>query len=51
MAEENYFRVNTWSLFQMILMVIVGCFQVFMVKSLFSTNPKIDFPWKKISSL
>lgn len=49
MAEENYFRVNTWSLFQMILMVAVGCFQVFMVKSLFNTDSKMGFSWQKLS--
>lgn len=28
MAEENYFRVNVWSLFQILVMLGVGCLQV-----------------------
>ncbi|KAL5275780.1 hypothetical protein ACFFRR_001560 [Megaselia abdita] len=44
-AEENFFRVNTWSMFQMLTMVLTGLLQVFMVRSIFEVNSTI---WKKI---
>lgn len=48
-AEENYLKVNVWSMFQIIAMMTVGCFQVFMVKSLFDTNPRTNNMWRKLS--
>ncbi|XP_055608783.1 transmembrane emp24 domain-containing protein 1 [Uranotaenia lowii] len=46
-AEENYFKVNTWSFFQIIIMVGVGFCQVIMVKSLFDTESKAHKLWRK----
>jgi len=48
-AEENYFRVNAWSICQILLMLGVGSIQVFMVRSLFETNSKVNTIWKKLS--
>ncbi|XP_035795982.1 transmembrane emp24 domain-containing protein 5-like [Anopheles albimanus] len=39
-AEENYFKVNVWSFFQILVMIAVGVLQVFMVKSLFDTDSR-----------
>lgn len=48
-AEENYFRVNAWSICQILLMLGVGSIQVFMVRSLFETDSKVNTIWKKLS--
>lgn len=47
-AEENNFRVTTWSMFQICFMLIVGGIQVFMVRSLFDTDSRTNAIWKKI---
>ncbi|XP_065091169.1 transmembrane emp24 domain-containing protein 1 [Ochlerotatus camptorhynchus] len=47
MAEENYFKVNAWSFFQIIIMICVGFCQVVMVKSLFDTDSKAHKIWTK----
>lgn len=47
LAEENNFRVGTWSMVQIALMLIVGSIQVFMLRSLFETDPRANV-WKKI---
>lgn len=47
-AEENYFKVNAWSFFQIIVMVSVGFCQVVMVKSLFDTDSKAHKLWRKM---
>lgn len=47
-AEENYFKVNAWSFFQIIVMVGVGFCQVVMVKSLFDTESKAHKLWSKM---
>ncbi|XP_052868475.1 transmembrane emp24 domain-containing protein 5 [Anopheles cruzii] len=39
-AEENYFKVNVWSFFQILVMIAVGVLQVFMVKSLFDVDSR-----------
>ncbi|XP_058118211.1 transmembrane emp24 domain-containing protein 5-like [Anopheles coustani] len=39
-AEENYFKVNVWSFFQILVMIGVGMLQVFMVKSLFNNDSR-----------
>lgn len=41
-AEANYYKVNAWSLFQMCSMIIMGCLQVFMLKSIFETGTKMN---------
>uniref|UniRef100_A0A6B2ECV7 Putative membrane trafficking protein emp24/gp25l/p24 family n=1 Tax=Phlebotomus kandelakii TaxID=1109342 RepID=A0A6B2ECV7_9DIPT len=48
-AEENYFKVNAWSFFQVAAMVAVGTIQVIMVRSLFDTNSKVHKIWSKLS--
>jgi len=48
MAEDNNFRVGTWSVFQICMMLSVGALQVFMLRSLFETDPKSVNIWKKI---
>lgn len=45
-AEENYFKVNTFSLIQLLLMFFVGIVQVIMVKSLFDDSSKVHKIWK-----
>ncbi|GAB0099356.1 Transmembrane emp24 domain-containing protein [Sergentomyia squamirostris] len=48
-AEENYFKVNAWSFFQVAAMLAVGTLQVILVKSLFDTNSKVHKIWSKLS--
>lgn len=48
-AEENFFKVNIWSMIQIFLMLSVGTLQVFMVKSLFSVDGKSKKMWSNIS--
>ncbi|XP_055303470.1 transmembrane emp24 domain-containing protein 1-like [Sitodiplosis mosellana] len=50
LAEENNFKVGAWSTFQIILMCIVGSIQVYMLRSLFETDPKTNI-WKKMKFL
>lgn len=45
-AEENYLKVNIFSLLQLILMLFVGIVQVIMVKSLFEDSTKVHKIWK-----
>ncbi|XP_044734919.1 transmembrane emp24 domain-containing protein 5 [Chrysoperla carnea] len=47
-AEENFYRVNTWSIFQIVIMIIVGIIQVVMVKSLFDNSSYVMKILKKI---
>lgn len=47
-AEENYFKVNTFSLIQLVLMMVVGVIQVVMVKSLFDDSSKVHKIWKNL---
>ncbi|XP_055626340.1 transmembrane emp24 domain-containing protein 1 [Toxorhynchites rutilus septentrionalis] len=47
-AEENYFKVNAWSFFQIFIMISVGFLQVVMVKSLFDTQSKAHRIWSKM---
>lgn len=48
-AEENNFKVNAWSMFQVLIMLAVGGLQVIMVKSLFDSNSKVHKIWTKFS--
>lgn len=50
LAEENNFRVTTWSFVQICLMVIDGGVQVYMLRSLFETDPRANV-WKKYNIL
>lgn len=50
LAEENNFKVGAWSAFQIVLMCIVGSIQVYMLRSLFETDPRTNI-WKKIKFL
>lgn len=49
-AEENYFKVNTYSMFQIGIMIIVGIIQVIMVRSLFDDKSKVHNIWKNLDS-
>lgn len=48
-AEENFLKVNAWSMFQICAMVAVGLLQVFMVRSIFETDSKLVKVWKKLN--
>ncbi|XP_018576390.1 transmembrane emp24 domain-containing protein 5 [Anoplophora glabripennis] len=48
-AEENYFKVNTYSFLQLLLMMAVGLIQVVMVKSLFDEQSKAHKIWKNLN--
>lgn len=48
-AEQNFSKVNSWSLFQICLMIAVGALQVFMVRSLFDAENKAHKFWGKLS--
>ena len=48
LAESNFSKVNTWSLFQICAMVAVGLLQVFLVRSIFDTNTRMSKFWKKM---
>lgn len=48
-AEENYFKVNTYSFLQLLLMMVVGMIQVVMVKSLFDEDSKAHKIWKNLN--
>lgn len=48
--EHNFSRVNTWSMVQIALMVMVGLIQVIMVRSLFDDKSRVHRIWKKTSS-
>ncbi|XP_044259660.1 transmembrane emp24 domain-containing protein 5 [Tribolium madens] len=47
--EENFFKVNTFSMVQICTMLVVGCIQVVMVKSLFDDNSKVHKIWKNLN--
>lgn len=49
-AEENYFKVTTFSLVQIIVMAAVGLIQVIMLRSLFDDNSKVNKIWKNLDS-
>lgn len=49
-AEENFFKVNTWSVLQIIVMFLVGLIQVIMLKSLFDNKSKAHNIWKRFAS-
>lgn len=49
-AEENFFKVNTWSMIQIFLMLTVGFVQVVMVKSLFDNTSRAHRIWKGLKS-
>lgn len=44
--EEEFKRVNYWSMLQIIVMILVGVIQVVMVKSLFDEQSAIHKLWK-----
>lgn len=49
-AEENYFKVNSYSMFQIGIMLIVGVIQVIMVRSLFDDKSRVHNIWKNLDS-
>lgn len=48
LAESNFSKVNTWSLFQICAMIAVGLLQVFLVRSIFDTNTRMSKVWQKL---
>lgn len=50
LSERNNSYVGFWSMFQIVVMVIVGAVQVFMLRSLFETDPRHNI-WKRYSLL
>ncbi|CAH1100985.1 unnamed protein product [Psylliodes chrysocephalus] len=48
LAEENFFKVNTFSFIQLLLMIVVGFIQVVMVRSLFDNHSRVHKIWKKL---
>lgn len=49
-AEENFFKVNSWSMIQILVMFTVGLVQVVMLKSLFDNTSRAHNIWKKFAS-
>ncbi|GJQ69364.1 hypothetical protein Trydic_g6489 [Trypoxylus dichotomus] len=49
-AEENFFKVTTFSMIQIFVMVLVGGVQVIMVRSLFDDNSRVHKIWKNLES-
>lgn len=49
-AEENFFKVNTFSMIQIVVMLTVGFIQVIMLKSLFDNTYKVHKIWKNLKS-
>ena len=47
LMEENFTRVNTWSAFQLVVMIAVGLLQVFMIRSLFDERSSLHRIWKR----
>ena len=45
--EHNFERVNFWSFFYVIVMVLCGIGQVVLLRSLFDEKSKINPLWKK----
>lgn len=48
LAETNFSKVNTWSMFQICAMIAVGLLQVFLVRSIFDTNTRMSKFWQRI---
>ncbi|KAJ3665021.1 hypothetical protein Zmor_000541 [Zophobas morio] len=48
-VEENFFKVNTFSMVQICTMLVVGFIQVIMVRSLFDDNSKVHKIWKNLN--
>ncbi|XP_005189219.1 transmembrane emp24 domain-containing protein 5 [Musca domestica] len=48
LAESNFIKVNTWSLFQICAMIAVGLLQVFLVRSIFDTNTRMSKLWQRM---
>lgn len=47
-AEQNNFKVTVWSSVQIFLMLAVGAIQVYMLRSLFETDPRANL-WRKFN--
>ncbi|KRT78474.1 hypothetical protein AMK59_8636 [Oryctes borbonicus] len=50
LAEENFFKVTTFSMIQIIVMIVVGSIQVIMLRSLFDDNSRVHKIWKNLES-
>ncbi|XP_066997273.1 transmembrane emp24 domain-containing protein 5 [Anabrus simplex] len=49
-AEGNFVRVNSWSIIQIVVMLVVGLIQVVMVRSLFDDTSRVQRFLKKMQS-
>lgn len=49
-AESNFYRVNSWSIIQIVIMLLVGIVQVIMLRSLFDDSSRVKKLWKKVAS-
>lgn len=49
-AEENFTKVNSFSVVQVVIMIMVGIVQVVMVRSLFEDNSKVNRILRKIEN-
>ncbi|CAH1373222.1 transmembrane emp24 domain-containing protein 5 [Tenebrio molitor] len=49
-VEENFFKVNTFSMIHLCAMLVVGFIQVVMLKSLFDDNSKVHKIWKNLNN-
>ena len=47
-AERNFERVNFWSMWQLVIMVVAGGAQVVLLRSLFDEKSMLHGLWKKI---
>lgn len=50
-AEENFFKVTSFSFMQIVIMLFVGGVQVLMLRSLFDDNSRVHKIWKNLDSL
>jgi p24 family protein gamma-2 len=51
LAELNCNRVSLFSIIIILTMVAVGTLQVYMIRSLFDTNPRRKKVWEKLENL
>lgn len=50
LGEANYYKVNVWSSFQVLAMILVGAVQVIMLRSLFDSESKVNKLWAKLTN-
>lgn len=50
LVEENFFKVNVWSAFQVFAMILVGTVQVIMLRTLFDSESTVNKLWAKVKN-